>query len=680
MRVFLFFSLCLSLVGAQSNPRQILSSVALQGGAEFNDPNSYQSQALRFVEQFRSTEVLLEMIQYYALACIFFATNGKSNKRTDVAFTQFSKDNLPGWRTNSSWVTSAGKCTWHGISCNGNFVSQIQLPDNRLFGTFPAEVSLLSQTLETLDLYLNFYLVTEGDDGNRWIADLTSLRELFFGTTSFEYNGIPTFIGALTNLEEIDVSNTFFTRGPIPSMAFTGLTLLTYIDMADNIYTSEIPNEISQLPNLQYLYIDNVNFLGVSQTLNFLIGMSAIFENWMDFTAFVGGLPTEMGQLSTLKSFSCCFCGLSGPIPSELGNLPALDRLWVYQNDLTGTIPTELGKLSSMLYLHVEGNSLQGTMPQEICQNRVPLQLIEELGADCTSEPGGTVDCPCCTCCSGEACDNFSDGTPSPTSSPTADQEVTIIPIAPGICFSGNTVVETIAGPTPIADLQVGDMVKNGDKFDEIFSFGHKAENMIADFVQIQVDGLHRELEISPNHMIFVEGGSSKPASTVVVGDKVMLAEGGLANVVSVKTVTSKGVHAPFTRSGKIAVNGIVASTYVTFQENSDSLLIGGHKVINMHWVSQISMAPHRLVCQFDMEICKGETYTDGMNSWMIGPYNFTMNVLSQGTFAKTAVFVPFFIAVCFSYLLEFFLSSPILTILGLATLVLYKKNKKVVA
>ena len=40
--------------------------------------------------------------------------------------------------------------------------------------------------------------------------------------------------------------------------------------------------------------------------------------------------------------------GLTGPIPSELGNLASLKTLYLFTNDLTGPIPPELGNLADL--------------------------------------------------------------------------------------------------------------------------------------------------------------------------------------------------------------------------------------------------------------------------------------------------------------------------------------------
>lgn len=207
--------------------------------------------------------------------------------------------------------------------------------------------------------------------------------------------------------ERIDISNTYYTEGPIRDSSFRKLPNLRYVDLGENVYTSTIPPSLSQLPNLQFLYMDNVYFDGVDQDLNFLLPMPQLVEAWMDFTYFVGGIPADMGRISTLRSLSLTFCGLEGPIPPSLGNIPNLDRIWLYQNSLTGNVPEALGNLVRVQVLYVEGNNLVGSMPDSICGRRPPFGILNFLGADCQPNTGA-VACPCCTCCGEDGCSNFS--------------------------------------------------------------------------------------------------------------------------------------------------------------------------------------------------------------------------------------------------------------------------------
>jgi hypothetical protein len=170
---------------------------------------------------------------------------------------------------------------------------------------------------------------------------------------------------------------------------------LEHLDIADNAYTSGIPASITNLPSLEFFYLD---YCFLDDDLSFMIGMPKIFELRMDGTVVDATIPTEIGTLKTLSSFSITSCGLKGTIPTEIGLLTSLDRLWLNQNSLTGTIPTEIGNLSRTAYLNFGGNLLTGSMPQEICNNLIPSGLLATLGSDCD-----TAECTCC----GDACGNF---------------------------------------------------------------------------------------------------------------------------------------------------------------------------------------------------------------------------------------------------------------------------------
>lgn len=63
----------------------------------------------------------------YALAVLFYATNGQS------------------WSVNDGWLTEKSACEWHGVTCNrfGQHVEEIDLSGNNLSGSIPNEVRLI---------------------------------------------------------------------------------------------------------------------------------------------------------------------------------------------------------------------------------------------------------------------------------------------------------------------------------------------------------------------------------------------------------------------------------------------------------------------------------------------------------------------------------------------------------
>ena len=217
-----------------------------------------------------------------------------------------------------NWATDSDKSSWYGVTCNNDKeVVEIRIFQSLMFGLFPPEVELLADTLQVLDLRENYLLTTEFDVGNRWLAKMTKLRMLLVGRTSFECP-IPWYLNSTVALEELDISNTYYMEGPIRAWAeaFEGWNKLRYdVDTSSsNVYTSTVPTAISNLPNLEFFYLNNVS--GVTQSLGFLLSIPEIIECWVDNTEMEGGI------LSDLPSTLCC---LSGLLPTELENL----KLWI---------------------------------------------------------------------------------------------------------------------------------------------------------------------------------------------------------------------------------------------------------------------------------------------------------------------------------------------------------------
>ena len=164
---------------------------ALNGGAEFEDTTSYQYKALKQTEAQVGVEDFSDekLTQYYALYCIYFATNGVTNEITD-ADPRFIGIPFPTWKRADNWEeTTVDPCDgWLGIRCDGEGrVSIIDLFDNQLTGSFPFEIVLLSLdgpfstgggNLYRLDLFKNEFAYNSGDSS--WMTDLGSNMSKWF--------------------------------------------------------------------------------------------------------------------------------------------------------------------------------------------------------------------------------------------------------------------------------------------------------------------------------------------------------------------------------------------------------------------------------------------------------------------------------------------------------------------
>jgi len=77
-----------------------------------------------------------QLVQRYALLTLWFSSNGLS------------------WGDSSAWLTFQNECTWFGVSCVKNVVSKIELDQNNLEGSLPADISLLT-SLTSLRITVN---------------------------------------------------------------------------------------------------------------------------------------------------------------------------------------------------------------------------------------------------------------------------------------------------------------------------------------------------------------------------------------------------------------------------------------------------------------------------------------------------------------------------------------------
>jgi hypothetical protein len=76
-------------------------------------------------------------IQRYALATLFYSTNGNS------------------WYSKANWRSNRAECEWDAVSCDDNgSVDTLSLESNNLIGTIPNELALLSNLCESSIVWL----------------------------------------------------------------------------------------------------------------------------------------------------------------------------------------------------------------------------------------------------------------------------------------------------------------------------------------------------------------------------------------------------------------------------------------------------------------------------------------------------------------------------------------------
>ena len=206
-------------------------------------------------------------------------------------------------------------------------------------------------------------------------------------------------------------------------------------------------------------------------------------------------------------------------------------------------------------------------------------------------------------------------------------------------------------------ELRIGDFVSVGnDKFEPVYSFGHYDPASLGTFLQIET--INTALQVSIDHMVFVQGKGPIPSSNILIGDKLQGGLGQEHEVISIKRIISKGLFAPFTPSGTIVVNDIVASSFVAF-EGSSSLRVVAVDV-SYQWLAHSFEFPHRVVCYYAGN-CPMEAYDEnGVSVWNAIPLRLAQALLEQSSVVRTLLLVSTVMVLVFFYLTELLITRPV--------------------
>lgn len=209
-------------------------------------------------------------------------------------------------------------------------------------------------------------------------------------------------------------------------------------------------------------------------------------------------------------------------------------------------------------------------------------------------------------------------------------------------CFPGDsTCLVEGRGDVAMKDIKLGDriMVESG-KYEPVYSFGHHAPHVMAEYVQL-ITASTMLLELSTDHMVFVDGGRSVPASHVKAGDKLELASGLFDDVHSVKSVVRKGAYAPFTASGSVVVNGVKASSFIAFQDSETLKIAGVDTKLSFQFLAHTFEAPHRMWCLY-FSACLEEQYTaEGISRWVDAPHKAGIWFSEQNSLVMAVLALP---------------------------------------
>nr|XP_023887812.1 probable LRR receptor-like serine/threonine-protein kinase At3g47570 [Quercus suber] len=246
-------------------------------------------------------------------------------------------------------------------------IENFNIYNNLFVGPIPISISNASN-LDLLDLSINnlkggvpsleklyvlsFFSIYQNELGNGGANDLSFLCSL----TNSTY---------LTDLE-IGINNF---GGELPKCIANFSTTLIYLLLNNNKISGNIPTGIGDLTDLEELDIGNNKLSG---HIPFEIGKLRKLRH-LDLSANIfaastnrlsGTIPPSIFNLSSLQGFDVGFNQIQGHLPSDMGiTLPNIENFNIYNNLFVGPIPISISNASNLDLLDLSINNLKGGVP-----------------------------------------------------------------------------------------------------------------------------------------------------------------------------------------------------------------------------------------------------------------------------------------------------------------------------
>ncbi|KAJ8767976.1 hypothetical protein K2173_020916 [Erythroxylum novogranatense] len=275
----------------------------------------------------------------------------------DVSHNNLS-GGIPQWITNMTvlQVLDLSHNKFDGILLLNLFpssISQVYLSNNRLQGSLLNDFDC--ENMVAIDLSHNNLVVGIP----KWLGRCSKLRYFVLKGNNFE-GKIPSQLCKLDRLSLIDLSSNHL-YGRIPSC----LRVSVHGDISDQVEfggTYISPNVPDSKPIRLDFTTKSVSYTYVGKILAYLSGLD------LSSNAFIGDIPSEIGNLSLNPGLNLSCNNLVGSIPPTFSNLQKVESLDLSHNKLEGNIPSQLTQLYCLSVFSVAYNNLSGRTPDRVAQ------------------------------------------------------------------------------------------------------------------------------------------------------------------------------------------------------------------------------------------------------------------------------------------------------------------------
>jgi len=290
------------------------------------------------------------------------------------------------WYNNTGWMSEEDRCNWFGITCDEEgYVIEINLPNNNLTGTFPADSLSSLYKLQRLLLNNNalhgimariFDKNADYDDDTNyeeWVTDASlffNLRDLTY--VDLSQNNLSGEVDVLfaPALQYTNFSHNNFTSINSFKKFKRSQQTLTVCDVSHNFINTSATDLMKHVPTNIEQFIMSSNLIHGSLLTSSLEELASLRRFDMSMNSLSGELPDFSNVYPNLQvsdlSDQGGSTGLVGNIPESLANLPFLSTLILGGNLLSGVVPPVLGNMGQLRVFNVSSNKLSQTIPKEL--------------------------------------------------------------------------------------------------------------------------------------------------------------------------------------------------------------------------------------------------------------------------------------------------------------------------
>ncbi|CAN1189704.1 Receptor-like protein 6 [Linum perenne] len=194
-------------------------------------------------------------------------------------------------------------------------------------------------------------------------ADLQELSLKDLQLRACKLHGIfPNNIFSIPNLQVLDVSFNLELTGTLPHFPAINNISLRYINVAQTLFSGEIPDSLGSLVMLQELHLSICQFHGRFPNRVFLNPNLRIVEV-RNNSLITGTLPEFPIGNNLLQVIDLSDTKFSGKLPDSIHNLASLEELHLDNCMFHGVISSSINTLTELQYLGLSGNNFSGPLP-----------------------------------------------------------------------------------------------------------------------------------------------------------------------------------------------------------------------------------------------------------------------------------------------------------------------------